>query len=136
MENDRERDKKDHTEVLWKQYAMWVDLFKFYIDITIRINIFYYAITGAILSYYLSHSSEPLIKYSLLLPVGMSLAFLLLFIIGMILLEVSRREVFSIRDELGLIAAPEFRVLSLILAIFSFLFLVVAIAMIVLLVGK
>ena len=42
-------------EMLWRQYSLHVDLYKFYLDLAIKINVFYYAVTGAILAYY----SEP-----------------------------------------------------------------------------
>jgi len=38
--------------LLWKQYAIYVDLFKFYVDITWKSSTWFYAITGAILTYY------------------------------------------------------------------------------------
>ena len=118
-----------NNELLWKQYSMWVDLYKFYVDITIKINIFYYAITGAMLSFYFSRIDHSLIKYSLLLPIAMSLALAGLSITGIKLLEISRSEVFSIRDKLGLGSAPEFRILSYILGTFGGLFVFVAFAL-------
>jgi|GEM_PF-4395242 len=37
-------------EDLWKQYEISVDLYKHYLKLTIEINVFYYAITGAIVN--------------------------------------------------------------------------------------
>jgi len=42
---------------LWKQYEISVDLYKHYLKLAIEINVFYYAITGAIVSYYFAHWS-------------------------------------------------------------------------------
>jgi len=64
----------DDRELLWHQYQMNVDLYKGYLDLVVKINVFYYDITGAIVSFYFSNASEPLIKWSLLLPLLMSIA--------------------------------------------------------------
>src|SRR5262245_42094202 len=75
-------------DLLWKQYSMHVDLYKSYLDITIKLNAFHYAITGAILSVYLAQVSKaPLLKWSLILPIGLSIGLVILFIYGARLLE-------------------------------------------------
>ena len=42
-------------DILWKQFSLYVDLYKFYMDITMKVNLFYYGITGAILSFLVIH---------------------------------------------------------------------------------
>lgn len=117
----------DNRELLWRQYNLNVDLFKHYLKITIEFNVFYYAITGAIVSYYLSNASnQPLMRYALLLPICMSVLFSAFFFWGAVLMTVSRKETFDIRDALGLKAAPELGVLCALLAIFATLMIVVA----------
>tara|TARA_R110000868_G_scaffold411279_1_gene702651 strand:+ start:885 stop:1268 length:384 start_codon:yes stop_codon:yes gene_type:complete len=117
----------DATELLWKQYSQNVELYKFYMDLTIKLNTFYYAITGAIFSFYFANTSNPDIKYAVILPLIMSIGFLLFFIYGAVLMRVLRRDTFAIRDALGLKAAPDLGVLSVFLGIFSVVFLVVII---------
>ena len=109
----------EKAEAFWRQYSMQVDLYKHYLKILIEFNVFYYAITGAILSYYLTHASAPLIKYSLLLPLAMSVLFTGFFIYGAILMNITRHEIFQIRDQLGFESAPDLQVLSLLLRIFA-----------------
>ena len=123
----------DGAEALWRQYSMQVDLYKHYLKIAIEFNVLYYAITGAILSYYLTHTSAPLIKYSLLLPLAMSVLFAGFFIYGAFLMKVSRNEVFEIRTSLGFSTAPDLNVLSVLLYIFAALMAIVAVAIVVLL---
>src|ERR1035441_4714690 len=89
-------------DILWKQYALHVDLYKFYMDLALRFNIFYYAVTGAILSYYFARADVPWMKWTLGFPCLMSLAFATVFIFGATRIEVVRDELFSIRDKLGL----------------------------------
>jgi hypothetical protein len=119
-------------EILWKQFVVYVDLYKFYMDLTIKINLFYYGITGAIVSFYFTHPHTPLIRYALCLPVLMALAFSGIFIYGAHLMPILRFDLFDIRDKLGLATAPDLGVLTLILRIFAILLLFVAVGLIIL----
>ncbi|MEM1262476.1 MAG: hypothetical protein AAGH76_08770 [Pseudomonadota bacterium] len=115
----------DDRELLWRQYELNVDLYKHYLKLSIEFNIFYYAITGAILSYYLNNFGEGLLKFALLLPAMMGITFAVFFVYAAKLMRVSRHEVFEIRDSLGLSASPDLGVLSLLLYIFAGLLAVV-----------
>jgi len=114
------------TEILWSQYKQNVELYKFYMELIVKFNVFYYAVTGAIVSFFFSHQDIPDIKYSLLLPVIMSVAFAGFFIYGAKLMPYLREEVFKIRDALGLKVAPDLGVLTVLLYIFSAIFILVA----------
>ena len=114
-------------EIYWRQYFQNVDLYKFYLEIILKLNVFYYAVTGAIISFFFSNLSIPNLKYSLCLPLVMSVAFCGVFIYGAILMKYMRYEVFSIRDKLGLEVAPDVGVLSVLLYVFSVVFCLVAI---------
>lgn len=115
----------DDRELLWRQYELNVDLYKGYLDLVVKINVFYYAITGAILSFYFANQND-LTKLSLLLPLIMSVALGVFFVVGALLARIPRQETFDIRDALGLKAAPEIGVLILLLSIFAALMFVVA----------
>jgi hypothetical protein len=112
--------------LLWKQYALEVELFKKYLDITVKFNVFYYAATGAILSFYFSRSDRGAIRYSLLFPLIMSIAFGVVFIYGAYLLRILRKDIFAIRDELGFAVAPDANILIVLLYVFAGLMFVVA----------
>jgi amino acid transporter len=109
----------NNRELLWKQYELNVDLYKSYLDLAIKMNIFYYAITGAILSFYFAHPDENLVKWSLALPLIMSIVLGVFFVICAWLARVPRNETFKIREALGLMAAPEIGVLIFLLIIFT-----------------
>lgn len=111
---------------LWKQYEINVDLFKHYLKLTLEVNVFYYAITGAIVSYYFAHKAESAVRYALGLPILMSVMLSIFFIWGSSINRKSREEMFRVRDALGLRVAPDFSVLTWILRIFSVLMLTVA----------
>lgn len=118
----------DLPELLWRQYQQNVDLYKFYMDLTIKFNVFFYAVTGAILSFALAqHNGNDLIRFSLLLPLAMCACFSGFFIYGGVLMRVLRRETFAIRDSLKLQAAPDVGVLSVLLYLFAFVYLLIAI---------
>jgi hypothetical protein len=117
-------------EILWKQYELHVGLYKEYLNLLLKFNVFYYAATGALLSYYLSHSTIPLMKYSLAFPILMSLGFASMFIYAASQTHVVREELFSIRDKLGLATAPEYRVLTVFLWLFAALMIIVGIGLV------
>jgi hypothetical protein len=116
----------DAPELLWRQYSQNVGLFKFYMDLVVKFNVFYYAVTGAILLFFFANPDTEDAKYALLLPIIMSVAFAFFFIYGAVLARVLRDDVFAIRDNLGLRAAPDVGVLSVLLYIFASVFIVVA----------
>ena len=106
-------------EFLWRQYALHVDLYKFYLDLGVKVNAFYYAITGSILTYYFQNASNGAIRYALLLPIAFSFALGSVFFYGASRLDIVRDEVFKIRDKLKLETAPEMMVLIIFLRVFG-----------------
>jgi hypothetical protein len=74
----------DPDNFLWKQYTVYVDLFKFYVDIAWKSTTWYYAITGAILAYYFNNADtvNPFLQYSLLLPIVLSFALCAMYSLG------------------------------------------------------
>jgi hypothetical protein len=106
-------------DLLWKHIRdTWELLLKF--------NVFYYAATGAIVSYYFSKPDIPWMKFSLWFPILMSIGFAILFIYGASQTHVVRQELFDIRDKLGLDTAPEYKVLYIFLWVSSVLMLITA----------
>lgn len=119
----------DDRELLWKQYQLNVDLYRSYLELVLKVNLFYYAITGAIVSFYFTHAGDPLVRFALVLPLVMSTAFSGFFIYGAILARHTRAEIFKIRDALHLQTAPEVQVLIVFLWIFAIIFALVALAL-------
>lgn len=115
----------DKNELLWKQYELHVNLYRGYLELALKMNIFYYAITGGILSYYLANREEELVKWSLLLPILMGLIFGFFLLRGAILSKDTTTEIHSIRDTLDLGVVPETQILTQILYIFG-VFMIIA----------
>lgn len=118
------------VDLLWKQYDLQVGLYKGYLELLLKFNVFYYAATGALISYYFSKPGIPWMKYSLGFPVLMSIGFAALFIYGAVNTGVVRQELFDIRDKLGLDTAPEYNVLCIFLWISAILMLIVALCLV------
>jgi len=85
---------------LWAQYAVLVDLYKHYLDVAWKASVWYYAITSAILTYYLSHISDQLPG-----PLPLVLIFLFMVSAGLALLHFkAASNLSSLRDLLEGIA--------------------------------
>lgn len=63
----------EDNSLQWKDFEMSVELHKFYVDFIVKLNLFYYAITGAILSFHFSKDSPEVSVIALLLPIALSL---------------------------------------------------------------
>lgn len=118
-------------DILWKQYELQVGLYKEYLNLLLKFNAFYYAATGAMVSYYFSKPEIPWMKYSLLFPVFMSIGFAGFLMFGANQSTFTRQELFQIRDALKLPTAPEYLVLTVLLWVSAILMLVVAIALLI-----
>ena len=51
-ENQRREERDSERDLLWKRYEIEIDLYKHYLELTVKFNVFYYAATGGILSLY------------------------------------------------------------------------------------
>lgn len=105
---------------------MHVDLFKHYLELTLKVNIFYYAITGAILSFYFSRPDPLVLRWALVFPFIMSVVLAIAACYGARLNEVTRTDVQDLVGRLGLDVWPEMRILSIYLWLTAGLFTLVA----------
>lgn len=114
--------------MLWKHCQLHAELYQHYLELVLKFNVFYYAVTGGILSFYFSNKADVgMPRYGLLLfPVAMSVGFGGLFLYGATLVKVSRKDVLDISRALGLRVFPEMRVLTVLLVVSGVLFFLVA----------
>jgi H+/Cl- antiporter ClcA len=116
-------------EINWKDFEMSVNLHKNYLDLVIKLNLFYYAITGAILSFHFTNQIQSVSIISLILPILMSL------LLGVFLIYASKlawnlRGNIKIRAEkLNLHVYPEGIVLVTLCAIFGTIMLTVGLGL-------
>jgi hypothetical protein len=117
------------TELLWRQYALHVDLYKQYLDLVLRFNIFYYAITGGILSFFFSQQQKGTIRYSLLFPMIMSIFFSILAFYAAGRIRNVVTEINRIKDGIGITVAPDVQFLAFILRTCGLFFILIYIGL-------
>ena len=104
------------TNLLWERYKHEVDLHRSYLDLAIKLNIFNYAVTGAIVSFYFLHiEGEPLVRYSLILPFLMSGGLAIFFFRSALAARYSQENIHKLADDL------KFDVGSMVAAVLEFL---------------
>jgi hypothetical protein len=121
----------DPDNLLWKQYLVYVDLFKFYVDITWKATTWFYVITGAILVYYFDHISDEnlFLRYSLFLPFILSLGFFLIYGRGLRETLELETDLQYIAEHLELPGKPHVDILGRFLIAASVLFLLTALGL-------
>lgn len=109
----------DQSEINWRQYQLHIDTYKFYLEIVVKIIGLYFAVSGAMLSFYFANTESDHAKLALYLPWLIGIGLAIFFSIGAWLSIVTRDDIFELSEELGLRVAPETGVLALLLVIFS-----------------
>ncbi len=126
----------DENELKWKRFTLDIDLYKSYLELLIKFNVFYYAITGAILSYYFAHQDIKVLACSLILPLILSLGFGVFFLYAAKLVTVMRADIILTAQELKLRTYPEVQVLKFLLILFGSIFIVISIGLIYLIIAR
>ena len=124
----------DRIEIVFEHYKIHIDLYKHYLELLIKFNLFYYAITGAILSFYFANKTIIFIQFVLLFPFIMSLIFSGFFFYASVKAKNSREEIVDIALALDLKVFPEFNILVILLKLFSILFILISILLLLLIV--
>jgi len=114
----------EHSDKLWKQYDQHIATYKFHLEMLIKLMTMFFAVTGAMVSFYFTKTEIPTAKFSLYLPLIMSLGLFAFFAVGAYLSTITRQDVFDLRDKLELEVSPELGVLTLLLIIFSIITLI------------
>src|SRR5665213_182159 len=109
-------------DFIWKNYELHVNLLTTYLELVLKFNIFYYAVTGGLLSYYFAKENMPLMQYALVFPVVMSLLFAIFFWYAAKRSALSRQLVDELGHALGFKIIPEYHVLTWILRLCAVLF--------------
>lgn len=117
---------KEEAESLWKQLEIIVDLYKFFFEWVLKLDIFFYSITGAIVSFYFSKPVGSPFRHALLLPLLFSILLLFLFASGERGLRKTQEQAQSIVDRLGLILRLDIRYLPNFLAVNALMCLIIA----------
>lgn len=95
-------------EILWRDYALSADLYKFYLELAVKVNVFYYAITGGIASFCFAQQQLAYAKWALLLPALMSVCFAIVFAWSASFAAALRDENYTLAKKPGIEAPHEF----------------------------
>ena len=119
-----------NKEYLWKEYDQAIGLYKFYFSLTLQIYIFFYGITGGIVTFYFANKNIAYVQYSLILPMIMSFLIAFLFAYGSKLISVVGNQINHLAKKLNVYAYPNTSVLKIFFIFSSILFVSTGIAMI------
>lgn len=121
--------KQTSLQILFHQYGTLVDIYKHHLDLVLKVNIFIYAITGAILSFYFSKSKIGVISYSLLFPSLINLCYGIFFFNASNRIQPLIDDMMAIAKALKLISWPDITFLRHSLRLSAFLFIVISIGL-------
>jgi hypothetical protein len=102
-------------EYLWRQYNLWIELYKFHMELVLKASGFYFFVTGGMLTFAYSSADEPVIRASLMLPALMGVALVVTFFYGAVLAANHRRDVLVLAQQLGFAVAPDVNALRVVL---------------------
>ncbi len=113
----------DRIEIVFEHYKIHIDLYKHYLELLIKFNLFYFA-----------NKTIIFIQFVLLFPFIMSLIFSGFFFYASVKAKNSREEIVDIALALDLKVFPEFNILVILLKLFSILFILISILLLLLIV--
>jgi hypothetical protein len=116
----------------WKHYQIHADIYMNHLELVLKLNLFYYAITGAILSFYMSNRLPRLI---LVFPFLMSVGIAVFAFYGLVLVRRMQRELELVRSALNMPNEPQFGALKGALLVSGVLISAIAVALLSLLTG-
>lgn len=94
------------------QYGMMLDVYKFHFEIVLKLLIFYYAVSGGILSYYLSQPNKGFTRYALVLPVFMSIVLGVFAFLGASQVNPMGEDIVRVTGDLQLDPFPSMKLLE------------------------
>jgi hypothetical protein len=108
-----EVEEASQRELLWRQYALHYDIYKFHLDATIKAAVLIFAVTGAMLGYYINLPSTNDLRKFLLVPAcAMNLILGLAYFVAACGIPARKREVISIARRLGFQSPPNLTLLQ------------------------
>ncbi|HEX7314353.1 MAG TPA: hypothetical protein VF297_10545 [Pyrinomonadaceae bacterium] len=125
----------------WKEFEMRIEACRYYLNIALQTNVFFYAITGVILGFYLNKTTNEYLVYALLLPILIASILGGIFIYAAGLQKKAADTIEDIRRELRneksdekratIKEIPDLELLYILLLIFGWVFIFIGVALIV-----
>lgn len=117
---------KDKFDMLWKQFEFNANLYKFYFELFLKFNLFYYAMTSGIVAYAILNQEENYTKYLLFIPVLTGSVFLILVVYGSFLIKNIGVEIKELSEELKLESYPDTTVLIVLFIFAAILYILIS----------
>lgn len=124
----------------WKEFEMRVEAYRYYLNIALQTNVFFYAITGVIVGFYLNRTTNEYLVYALLLPILIAAILGSIFHYAAGLQKEAAETIEDIRHELRseesddkrvvIKDIPDLELLYILLQIFGWVFLLIGAALI------
>lgn len=93
----------EDKQLLWNRYSLHIDLYQKYLEVAIKLNLFYYGITGAIMSFYFTQkANNSTTELVLVLPILFSAALFIFFLFASRSYAVSKTDIENLVDRLGM----------------------------------
>ena len=124
--DDIESKSQDH---LWKEYLLYIDLYKYYITTMSQINIFHLSLTGGVYAYIVNNEgtkAATTLKYVFVLPVFVSVVLFIMIVMNIGPIKMLYSEIDRISTKLGLRAKPTYSPMTVMAALFAIVNAVVA----------
>jgi hypothetical protein len=95
-------------EYLWRQYNLWIELYKFHMKLVMEAVGFYFLVTGAMLTFaYAPQREKVMVPIVLLLPALMGFGIAGICCYGAFLTGDHRRDIHALADQLGFAVTPD-----------------------------
>ncbi|MBI5656728.1 MAG: hypothetical protein HZC44_07890 [Geobacter sp.] len=120
---------EDKVKILLHQYSTIVDVYKHNLDLVLKANIFIYAITGSILSFYMSKPNTGIMKFALIFPAILNVSYSWFFFYSADHVKYFHMDIVEIIKALGLISCPNVLFLKKTLQVSAWLLLLVSIGL-------
>lgn len=88
--------------MLWERYTLYIDLYKYYFSISLKIIAFYFAVTGTIITYYFANLSISGIQAALWFPIVLSVAISILFGFGLATIDALEKDIETVVSRMEL----------------------------------
>ena len=105
-------------ELLWRQYSLHYDIYKFHLDACVKYTALIFAITGGLLGYYFKElRGQPSAKWVLFPGVVMNLCMGVGYFVGACMVGPRKREINVIAKRFGFSSPPNMSLLQVVLGL-------------------
>ncbi len=96
-------------DMKWRQYELLTGFARHWLELALKACLFYFAVTGALLSFYASRPdpTKLVLRLTLLLPLVMGVCFMSVSAVHALTVKRARAEVKRLADELGFSSWPD-----------------------------